>query len=140
MIRALVTALSLASLGALQGCASTPTSLAKAVPVLNERQYIKTDGVSTIVVVRDVGFYGSGVNNHLFLNGEKIASLAPGEQMRLYVNSGTHTLGVKPTDITGSSAMRSIETNLEPRAVKYFRISSDINSGTSLNPAPELAN
>lgn len=114
------------------GCATTAISPKAAKHVPAERIYLAeklpAEGNVRVIFVRDTGFSGSGVYQHVFIDGNKAASLNPGEKVELIVSPGEHILGVVPTDAFGTHALNTIDQDLKSGRMYYYRIQTDGNS------------
>lgn len=124
--------LTFAVLVALSGCATTTIGIKEATAVPAERIFL-IDKVSLLdnaraVFVRDVGFTGSGVYHHLFIDGKKAASLDPGERVEFALPAGEHIFGVIPTDPFGIHQLNTIDQELRPGRDYFYRIQTDGNS------------
>ncbi len=85
-----------------------------------------------VTIVRDSGFYGSGLNIHLSLNGQKLATMDAGEKLELRLQPDTYVFGVLPSITLGSVLERSIETKIESEKKYFFRIMIEDMVGTSI--------
>lgn len=112
-------------------CATTPMPVSEAKETPRERVYFQTraDGpFATAIFVRDTGFTGGGVYQHLTINGEEGAAIDAGEKVTLQLPAGEYSFGVKPTDPFGSSAPYAIDQKLEAGKSYYYRILTDGNT------------
>jgi len=126
-MKRLVTAL--ATLAA--ACATSPTPISEAPPTPAERiYYTAREGkeFATAVFVRDTGFTGSGVYQHVTINDEPGASIDVGEKATLQLPAGEYVFAVTPTDPFGSTAPYAIDQKLEPGKTYYYRILTDGNT------------
>jgi len=116
----------------LSGCATTPTPVGEAKLVPQERVYFKSapsiPSAARAIFIRDQGFLGGGVYQHLFINGERAASIDVGETLELLLNPGEYIFGVQPTDPFGTHALYSIDQQLQGGRLYYYRILIDGNS------------
>lgn len=116
-------------------CATTPIRLQEATAVPAARIYFNkkpsTANPARAIFVRDVGFTGRGVYQHVYINGERAASLAVGERFDVHLDPGDYIFGVMPTDPFGSHAMYSIDQTLIADKSYFYRILIDGNSMTS---------
>ena len=118
---------------ALAACATVPTPMSEALPTPSERIYFRvTEGrpTATVVFIRDRGFAGSGVYQHLLINEEKAASIDVGEKVTLQLLSGEYVFSVMPTDPFGGHAEFGIDQRLEAGRTYAYRILTD---GTSFS-------
>lgn len=122
----------IAALG-IAGCATSPIPVNQAQSVPADRVFLQEqlprEGNSFAVFVRDVGFLGSGVYYHLFIDGKKAASMNPGERVEFVLTPGEHIFGVIPTDPFGAHAFNTIDQDLKPNRQYFYRVLSDGNSG-----------
>lgn len=123
----LFTALIVACIG-LFGCATaaTPLHLAKATPP--SRVFYSpspSDNQATVVFVRDTGFAGSAVFNHLSIDGQKAASIDVGETVTFSLPAGEYVFGVVPTDPFGSHATFFLDQKLMGGKEYLYRILTD---------------
>lgn len=112
-------------------CATSPVPIADASPTPAERiYYAAQEGkeFATAVFVRDTGFVGAGVYQHLTINDERAASIDVGEKATLRLSPGEYVLAVKPTDMFGASAPFAIDQKLEAGKTYYYRILTDGNT------------
>lgn len=124
--------LTFAVLLTLSGCATAPIAIKEATVVPAERIFL-SEKVSLLenaraVFLRDVGFTGSGVYHHLFIDGKKAASLDPGEKVEFVLPPGEHIFGVIPTDPFGVHQLNTIDQELKPGRNYFYRIQTDGNS------------
>ena len=129
-------ALGLVVLISLSGCAATTSVQLKDAQFVPNDRIFRSEKLSpasnaTATFVRDVGFVGGGVYQHLFIDGVKSASLDPGEKVEFVISPGEHIFGVLPTDPFGSSSMNSIDQDLKVGRQYFYRIQTD---GNTLNP------
>jgi hypothetical protein len=111
----------------LAGCASTPQPIGEAPTVPESRVFYgdtAAEGApfATVVFVRDVGFAGAGVYNHLFINGKKAASLDPGEKVAFRLPPGEYLFGAVPTTVLGLMSVNNIEQTLQAGRTYRYRM------------------
>jgi len=117
----------------LAGCSTSPVSIDKADPVPQARIHgFSTKTESQLVVTRDTGLFGSGVNYSLYIDGALAAEFASGEVARFGISPGRHILGLAPSTMFGGSQHES-EINVKPGEVIRRRISLD-GGGFHLTP------
>lgn len=125
----------LLSLVFVSGCSTTAVQVRDAVPAPQTQIFLKNNlaaqGNARAVFVRDTGFIGSGVFQHIFVDGMKAASLNPGEKVELILVPGEHILGVQPTDPFGSKTLMTIDQDLKANRTYFYRILTDGESFTS---------
>ena len=99
-----------------------------------------SDGDSSIVVTRDVGYAGSGCYAAVFIDGVVAAKLGTGERAHFYVPSGDHVLGTWSTGAAlcgyrEGKDRKEVSVSLKPGDNRRFRITINPNAGTvELNP------
>jgi len=117
---------------ALSGCATSPTPLTGAKETPSDRVFLSAPQPSTpmakAVFVRDQGFLGSGVYQHVYVNGRKAASVDTGEKVELSLEPGEYILGVRPTDAFGTTVLYSIDQTLLAGKTYHYRILIDGSS------------
>lgn len=119
---------------ALTACATTPTPISEAKPTPGERIYfqsVENQPAATAIFIRDRGLAGSGVYQHLSVNGKKAASIDVGEKATLRLAAGEYVFGIMPTDPFGTHAEFSIDQRLDHDRVYTYRILTDGNTLTS---------
>lgn len=118
------------------GCATDAISPLQARDVPKERHYRAPPVTSTnparAVIVRDTGLYGSGLNVHFSVNGQRTATFSTGERLALTLDPGTYIFGVLQSVTLGSTQEKNIETRLEPGITYYYRIMLEEQTGTSI--------
>lgn len=117
-------------------CATSPTPISRAVETPIERKFYKAsiDGpFATATFIRDTGFFGSAVYQHLFINEEQAADVDVGEKVSFRLRPGEYVFSVIPTDPFGVSAPYAIDQKLEAGKSYYYRILLDgATEGTRL--------
>ena len=120
----------------ISGCATSPIPMRDAQSVPAERifrtEQISYEGNARTFFVRDRGFTGSGVYQHLFIDGNKAASLNPGEKVEFILPPGEHIFGVLPTDPFGTHSLNTIDQDLKAGKKYFYRIQTDGNSFRSV--------
>lgn len=117
----------------LAGCSTSPISADKADPVPQSRLHAFTaKNESQLVVTRDSGAYGAGINYSLYIDGVLAADLASGEVARFGLKPGRHILGIKPSSTFGGSPHES-EIDIKAAETVRRRISLD-GGGFYLTP------
>ncbi|PYD06805.1 hypothetical protein DND90_21720 [Pseudomonas syringae pv. maculicola] len=115
------------------GCSTSPVSVDKADPIPQSRLHgFSKPAESQLVVTRDSGLYGSGVNYSLYIDGKLAADFASGEVAKFGISPGRHVLGIEPSTVFGGSQHES-EINVKPGEVIRRRISLD-GGGFYLTP------
>ena len=116
----------------ISGCATSPVSIKDAQTVPADRilrmERLPLDGNARALFVRDEGFLGSGLYQHLYIDGKKAASLNPGEKVEFVLSPGEHIFGVIPTDPFGTTSLNSIDQDLKPGKRYFYRIKTDGNT------------
>ncbi|HRP25452.1 MAG TPA: hypothetical protein PK205_16495 [Promineifilum sp.] len=118
------------------GCATEAISPLQARDVPKERHHstptVTSKNPARAVVVRDTGLYGSGLNVHFSINGERTATFSTGERLAVTLDPGIYIFGVLQSVTLGSVQEKNIETRLEPGATYYYRIMIEDQTGTSI--------
>ena len=116
----------------LMGCATKPVPVSHAADVPASRVYYSSKPVATgsarAVFIRDAGFTGAGVHDHLYINGTKAASFAPGEKAEFVLTPGEYIFGIIPTNVFGTHSLNSIDQDLKADRQYFYRIQTDGNS------------
>lgn len=126
----------------LSGCATEAVLPSKAKMASLDRVYLyqnkTTEFNSTLVVVRDSGYLGSGCFSGVYINGKKSALLEPSEKAIFYLKSGEVSIGVKGegkmciSDVV--PAMRDF--NLDANGNKAVRLFSDLSGNVDIKSLP----
>lgn len=116
----------------LLGCASSPVSDSEALAVPAERiEAFKTPregATSTIIVTRDGGLQARGCNIGVKIDGIMAAGIGAAEQVRLFVEPGTHVLSITPYGrglYAHAAVDQAIETTTKPDQARRYRITYD---------------
>lgn len=129
MTRIWIAALAVAILA---GCSTDPISAEMAAKVPPNRLFqFAEQSDAKLVVTRDSGLYGSGVNFTLLIDGQKAAEFAAGEVATFGLTAGKHILGVQPATMFSSSPKES-EITVKPGETVRRRLS--LNGGYDLTP------
>jgi hypothetical protein len=129
-MRILIGALAVALLA---GCSTSPTPLNEAESVPSSRLHAYTaPNESKLVVTRDSGLYGSGVNYSIYIDGQLAADFASGERATFGLRAGKHVLGIRPSTTFGGTIHES-EIEIKPGEMVRRRISLD-GGGFYLTP------
>lgn len=119
----------LATLLLVSACATAPTPLGEAKSVPSDRIYAKVTppalSSARVIFIRDQGFAGGGVYQHVFINGQRAASIDVGEQLELFLEPGEYIFGVQPTDPFGTHTLYSIDQQLQSGRHYYYRLLID---------------
>lgn len=134
------TLLFLLLLSSLMGCArlSTPIPYSEAIPTPKDRlfefQQQNDKRTSSIIVVRDVSFFGGQCFHAIWIDGTLGAKMEPGETATFYLEPGEHLMkignvgsGDSICDAHKDRVLR--ETFLKPNQQKYFRALWNKNDG-----------
>lgn len=115
------------------GCSTVATPVSDAKPAPKSSYHMTPSAPSaelaTVVFVRDEGFFGMGVDTHVFFNGKKAVSLAAGEKATFNLPPDEYIFGVSRTDPLRSAGFFSIEQNLKVGKTYHYRVFFD--GGTS---------
>lgn len=129
-MRILIGALAVALLAA---CSTSPISALNADQVPASRLHaFGGPSEAKLVVTRDSGAYGSGVNYSIYIDGVRAADFASGEVATFGLKSGKHILGLRPSTLF-SGTIHESEIDLKEGEVVRRRISLD-NGGFYLTP------
>jgi hypothetical protein len=112
----------LAAVAILSGCATSAIAPqdAKAAPA--DRILITSNpGGVKVTFVRDTGFVGSGVYQHIYIDGREAAQLNPGEKAEFLLAPGEHIFGVQPTDPFDLADLLTIDQDLKIGQAYYYR-------------------
>jgi hypothetical protein len=115
------------------GCSTSPVRLSESKPIPNQSTYLAFSKYSTanesgskIIVVRDSGLWGSAIPATLFVNGERVASLAVTESIVLHVGLEDNLIGVAPISqlSSESASLNLIEQSIHvtPNKTYGYRI------------------
>lgn len=117
----------------LAGCSTSPISPELADPVPASRLHAFSEKKeSKLVVTRDSGAFGSGVNYSVFIDGSLAAEFASGEVAAFGLAPGRHILGIKPSTMF-SGTMHESEVEVKAGEIIRRRISLD-GGGFYLTP------
>lgn len=122
-------ALILASVLSIQGCAATIPRIDKSMPVPAARIKIAESAAenrATVVVVRNNSFAGGGVGYELVLDGKPAAKIGSGEFTTFLVEPGQHLLEVRHPSQSLGAIGDSKSIDAKDRAAYYFYIASDL--------------
>ncbi len=95
------------------GCSTVPVTTDKALPVPADRVYqpeylqASADRSSTVVVLRDKGFSGSGCSHDISVNNIKVLSIRQAEGATLHLAPGAYFLKLE----TGGGLCPNISTS-----------------------------
>ena len=119
------------------GCATTQIGEADAAPVPADRVYytaaaIDVTAAAKVIFVRDTGFRGSGVYKHISINGQRAASLNPGEKWTVQLPAGEYVFGAVATSLF-TRADFSIDQQLQAGRTYTYRVVGDVDYGTRIH-------
>jgi len=119
------------------GCATIEIQTLDAKPIPNERVYLtelvrKDDALAHIVFKRDSGVFGSGTSLHLYVNDKKVADIAPGERLDVYLMPGRNILALE--DWLGLSGRQGVAVSANAGETQVYRVSASL-SGLQIIPA-----
>ena len=120
------------------GCTTTPVPSSSAKPIPMERIYAvdatrPEEGHALLVVTRDKGWKAQACVARLYVDGALIADLRASEQIRLYVEEGTHLIGVSGERCLGGADQTSVDVT-RARPV-LLRVSMDSGAGMKIAPS-----
>ena len=117
----------------LAGCSTSPISPELADPVPASRLHaFSQQRESKLIVTRDSGAFGSGVNYSVYIDGSLAAEFASGEVATFGLVPGRHILGIKPSTMF-SGTMHESEIEVKSGEIVRRRISLD-GGGFYLTP------
>jgi hypothetical protein len=109
-------------------CATQPIPTEQATAVASSHVMAREllthrPGTSELTVQRDVGLSGSGVAAVLYVDKRPVATLKPGEILRLWITPGVHTFGVFPKfNLFGATALREFDYEIKDTRRNSIRI------------------
>ena len=120
------------------GCASTPVPSSNALPVPEHRifasEYTKAQhGYALLVVTRDQGLIAGACAAHLYVDGTHVADLHNREQVRLFVKTGEHIVGVSAKGCFGGSDQTSVDVTQDK--LTLLRIEAELTEGLTIKPS-----
>jgi hypothetical protein len=129
-------------LATVTGCTTSPVSTGSEQWAPADRVF--AHGASSrdadLIVVRDSGVLGSGCKIGFFIDGKIAATLKAGEAAAFSLDAGPHLIGVG-NDPNGAGLCAFHTMNLHEQqfvspspSAKRWRISLDMNGGTTLTP------
>lgn len=128
------------SLLGLAGCSSTVTPPSQAKWAPSERVFKFQDSTldkPSLTVIRDTGFGGSGCFASVYIDGEVVAKLDPGEKAIFYVDSGDKAVGagIEGRGLCGASGERQERyIRILPDEHKYVRIFTSADGDMDIRP------
>lgn len=134
-------ALALAIL-AITGCATEAVLPSQAKQAPSERllkyQQKTQESKSTLIVVRDKGYLGSGCYTGVYLNDEKSAVLNPGEKATFYLHSGGWNVAIKGEGKLCISDFVPVgrDIQLKDGDTKAVRLFADPSGNVDVKPLP----
>lgn len=120
------------------GCSTTPVPSSSAKPIPLERIYAVNatkpeEGHALLVVTRDKGWKAMACVARLYVDGDLVADLRASEQIRLYVEEGTHLIGVSGERCLGGADQTSVDvTRAKP---VLLRVSMGNGVGMKIAPS-----
>ena len=129
---------------ALSACGATSALRPdNAKPVPQERIYLKLDQSSEdsarVVIVRDFTELYRSTYHQIFLDGKRIATLANGEKLEIFLKPGDYVFGALPTMSADRSepysagfAVYNLDQVLAPRKTYFYRVLIDVNAITRM--------
>lgn len=129
-----ITLLCLAVLS-LAGCATSPTSTATAEPATS---VLPAGGITpdrgTIAVTRDTGIVGSACVYYLYVDGEQVASVKPGQRVEFGADPGERIVTAAVRGICGGGTA-NVEVAVSAGQTKYLRAGATQTGDIRLEPA-----
>lgn len=136
LLRHSVAALAVSAVFVVSGCAVSTTPIntlaTKPVPqsqIVNTAYQTPEPGDAHIIVKRDSGFFGSGCDFLVRVQGTVLAALKPGERIDLYLKPGDYILGASQG--CGQTAVVEVEANVTAGELKTYRLEMDGQLGES---------
>lgn len=125
----------------LTSCATTAVLPGKAIDAPSDRVFLYQkpfENSSTLIVVRDSGYLGSGCYSGVFINGQRSASLKPGEKVAFHLEPGEWNVATKGE---GSFCMADAiptgrDFNLKKGESKAVRLFADPSGNVDVKPLP----
>jgi hypothetical protein len=119
-------------------CASTPVPSSDAIPVPEHRIFAKEfttpqEGYAYVVVTRDKGLIAEACAVSLFVDGTHVADLSNREQIRLFVKTGEHLLGISAKGCFRGSDQLSIDATQDK--LTLLRIEVGLADGLRIKPS-----
>lgn len=120
------------------GCTTTPVPSSDAKPIPLDRIYSinatkPEEGHALLVVTRDKGWKALACVARLYVDGVLIADLRASEQIRLYVEEGTHLVGVSGERCLGGADQASVEVTRSKPVL--LRVSMGSGAGMKITPS-----
>lgn len=112
------------------GCAVSTTRVkTSATTPVPESRIVNTDyqtpepGDAHIIIKRDAGFFASGCDFLVSVQGTSLAALRPAERIDLYLKPGDYILGASQG--CGQTAVIEVEANVKADELKTYRLEMD---------------
>lgn len=127
---------------AITGCATEAVLPSQAKQAPSERllkyQEQTQETKSTLIVVRDKGYLGSGCYTGVYLNDEKSAVLNPGEKATFYLRSGGWNVAIKGEGklCISDSVPVGRDVQLKDGETKAVRLFADPSGNVDVKPLP----
>lgn len=133
----------------LTGCSTTPVSYSEAAAVPANRlgiayQKFAAEDPSTanVIILRDSGFQASLIPFHIYIDGEKVASIKIKESLSLLLTPGEHFLGIVGAGHLSETAERDgldeQVLNVKDGETYYYRVGILQNKGLILQRSSQL--
>jgi hypothetical protein len=121
-------------------CGTTPVPSSSATPIPADRIHAPDftqarPGLALLVVTRDKGLRARACSARLYVDGTLVADLRPSEQIRLFVEEGSHVVGV---DAAGSACLGGADqTSVSVTRARplLLRISAGHGEGMTIEPS-----
>lgn len=125
----------------LSGCATQAVlpNQAKLAPKERVFKYQSSQVNSAqLIIVRDSGFLGSGCYFGVYVDGERAASLNPGERVNFYLPAGEHNIAMKGEGkvCIADEVPVGRDINLKPNQTKAVRLFADPSGNLDVKPLP----
>lgn len=119
-------------------CASSPVPSSDAIPVPEHRIYSKEfttpqESYAYVVVTRDQGLIAEACPVKLSVDGTHVADMRNREQVRLFVKTGEHLVGVSLESCFRGSDQLSVDAT--PDKLTLLRIEVGLDDGLRIKPS-----
>jgi hypothetical protein len=95
----------------------------------------ESEATATVVVVRDSGMIGWGVDFVIFIDGQNIATLRPSQKVEVRVREGSHIVGLSCGDCRESFRK---EVGLVARRGERYPFRAFLLQGFQIQPSSQL--
>ena len=110
-------------------CGTSPTPIAKATDVPNDRifarQQVSSSTPATLTLIRDTGLHGAEHVFEFWVNGQHLVELKAGEKFTTPINPGSVILEIRMFNVFGKIAPAQVETVFGPGRAYVYRAGLD---------------